>query len=87
MSSVEDTIRTKLEGHFHPVRLRVENQSHLHVGHAGDNGTGETHFAVEIVAEAFRNQSRVACHRMVHDILEEDLSTRIHALSIVAKAP
>jgi BolA family transcriptional regulator, general stress-responsive regulator len=79
MSSVEDTIRTKLEGHFKPVRLVVENQSHLHAGHAGDNGTGETHFAVE--------QSRIACHRMVHDILDDDLSTRIHALSIVAKAP
>ena len=87
MSSVEDNIRAKLEGHFQPVRLVVENQSHLHAGHAGDDGTGETHFAVEIVAEAFRGQSRVACHRMVHHILEEDLSTRIHALSIVAKAP
>lgn len=87
MSRVEDIIRAKLEGHFHPVTLRVENQSHLHAGHAGDNGTGETHFAVEIVAEAFRNQSRVACHRMVHDILAEDIKSKIHALSIVAKAP
>lgn len=87
MSRVEDRIRAKLEQHFKPVLLRVENQSHLHAGHAGDDGTGETHFAVEIVADIFKGQSRVACHRMVHDILEDDIRTRIHALSISAKAP
>ena len=87
MSSVEDRIRAKLEAHFKPVLLRVENQSHLHAGHAGDDGTGETHFAVEIVAESFKGQSRVACHRMVHDILADDIKSRIHALSISAKAP
>lgn len=87
MGRVEDDIRAKLEGHFKPVMLRIENQSHLHAGHAGDDGSGESHFAVEIVADAFKNQSRVACHRMVHDILEDDLKHRIHALSIVARAP
>ena len=87
MSRVEDRIREKLQAGFAPVYLRVENQSHLHAGHAGDDGSGETHFAVEIVAEAFRGQSRVASHRMVHDILADDIKSRIHALSITAKAP
>lgn len=85
--ALEDTIREKLTAALNPVRLVVENQSHLHAGHAGDDGSGESHFHVEVVAEAFRGQSRVACQRMIHDILEDDIKSRIHALSMRLSAP
>ncbi|MBU0799948.1 MAG: BolA family transcriptional regulator [Alphaproteobacteria bacterium] len=85
--SMEETIKSKLTAALAPVHLRVENQSHLHAGHSGDDGSGESHFHVEITAQAFAGQSRVACHRMVHDILEDDIKARIHALSIKAEAP
>lgn len=84
---MEAIIRNKLEQAFAPVFLLVENQSHLHAGHAGDDGSGQTHFRVEIVANAFAGQSRVACHRMVHQILEDDIKSRIHALSLTARGP
>jgi BolA protein len=84
---MEAIIRNKLEQAFAPVFLLVENQSHLHAGHAGDDGSGQTHFRVEIVANAFAGQSRVACHRMVHQILEDDIKSRIHALSLTARSP
>jgi BolA protein len=85
--SMEETIKTKLTEGLNPQILRVENQSRLHAGHAGDDGSGESHFHVEIVADAFKNQSKVACHRMVHEILKNEMKSRIHALSIHARAP
>ena len=56
-------------------------------GHGGWRPGGETHFRVEIVAAAFAGKTRVACHRMVTDLLEEELSGPVHALAIQTAAP
>jgi BolA protein len=78
----EEIIREKLMAALNPTHLHVENQSHLHAGHAGDNGSGESHFYVEVTSAVFLNQSKVARYRIVHDILEDDLKHCIHALSL-----
>jgi BolA protein len=65
------------------VRLEVVNDSAKHAGHSGDDGTGESHFAVLIRAEALGGLSRVARHRAVHKALG-DLTTRVHAMAIDA---
>ena len=70
-----------------PTRLLVVNESHQHAGHMGDDGTGETHFRVEIESPAFVGLGRVARQRLVNQALAELLSTRIHALAIMARAP
>ncbi len=70
-----------------PTHLIVTNDSHHHAGHMGDDGTGETHFSVEIVAVAFSGQSRVGRQRLVNRALADLLATRIHALAIRARAP
>ena len=54
---------------------------HRHAGHAGDDGTGESHFRVTIRAAGFAPMSRVQRHRAVHAALG-DLTTRIHALAL-----
>ena len=46
--SIEAEIREKLSEAFRPTRLEVVNESHRHAGHAGDDGSGESHFAVLI---------------------------------------
>jgi len=79
---IEAEIRQRLEAAFHPDHLEVINESYKHAGHAGDNGTGESHFQVVIRAGAFAAQSRIARHRAVHKALGEDLTTRIHALAL-----
>lgn len=81
--SVESEIRHRLETAFGPSRLEVVNESHRHAGHGGDDGSGESHFAVLIRAEALAPLSRVARHRAVHKALG-DLTTRVHALAIDA---
>lgn len=75
-------IRGKLEAAFAPERLEVINQSALHAGHAGDDGSGESHWKVVIRAGAFEGQSRVARHRAVHAALGPEIIGRIHALAL-----
>jgi len=70
---------------FSPDELLVKDQSHLHSGHAGA-ADGRGHFEVLIVAEAFRNCSRIACHRLIYAALGDLMTTDIHALSIRASA-
>jgi BolA protein len=79
-------IQRKLSDAFSPSDLKVVDESHLHAGHAGARPGGETHFRIRIVADAFKGKSRIERHRMVHSILAEELSDRVHALALVARA-
>ncbi|GAB4136136.1 MAG: BolA family transcriptional regulator [Sphingomonadales bacterium] len=87
MTGMAKRIESKLNAAFAPRRLVVEDQSHLHAGHAGHRPGGETHFRVEIIADAFAGQSRVARQRQVYQALAEELAERVHALSISAHSP
>jgi len=85
--SVADRIRGKLTERFSPIRLEISDESHRHAGHEGARPEGETHFSVTIVAAAFIGLSRVARQRLVYQTLAEDLTTRIHALSLITLVP
>lgn len=85
--SVEETIHEKLTSAFAPEALRVINESHQHAGHAGSPGTGESHFAVHVISNAFVGKSRLERHRMVNEVLAEELSGKIHALAVTALSP
>jgi len=76
-----DEIREKLTEAFAPSVLEVVNESHRHAGHAGDDGSGESHFAVKIRAETLAAMSRVARHRAVQAALG-DINERVHALAL-----
>lgn len=84
-------IREKLEKELNPVELEVEDVSYQHAGHAAVRGSagadGETHFNLRVVSDAFQGKSLVKRHRMVYDLLQEELQSGLHALSIVAKTP
>lgn len=83
---MEETIRQKLAESLSPSVLEVINESHLHAGHAGDDGSGETHFRVKVVSAAFAGMTRVEMQRLVYKILEMEMRIGIHALSINALA-
>ena len=85
--SVADTIREKLTREFSPVALKVIDESHLHAGHAGARPEGETHFRVQIIAEAFAGKSRVDRQRAINRVLAEELAGPVHALGIDARPP
>jgi BolA protein len=80
-------IKETLTEAFRPSRLNVVDESHLHKGHAGHRPEGETHFRVEIAAEAFRGKSRVETHRMINRALAGEFARGLHALAIEATAP
>ncbi|MFY0310303.1 BolA family protein [Leisingera sp. D0M16] len=79
--SVQQEMEAALQAAFAPSALEVVNESHKHAGHAGDDGSGESHFAVRIRAEAFAGMNRVAQHRAVHKALG-NIVPRIHALAL-----
>ena len=79
---LEQQIREALQAAFTPETLEVVNDSHLHAGHAGDDGSGESHWKVVIASPAFSEMSRVARHRAIHTALGADIIGRIHALSL-----
>jgi BolA family transcriptional regulator, general stress-responsive regulator len=72
---------------FAPLHLAVINDSARHSGHSGDDGSGESHFTVEIQSAAFAGQSRVQRQRMVNAALGDIPGQRVHALAIKARAP
>jgi len=84
---MQDIITTKLLAAFAPESLHVEDESHLHEGHAGHRPEGKTHFRLYIVSSAFRGKSRLERHRMINAALASELKGRVHALAIHAAAP
>ena len=84
---VEEQITIKLRRAFAPVALEVVNDSHRHAGHGGSPRTGESHFSIKVVSESFAGKSRVERHRMVNEVLAEELAGKVHALAISALAP
>jgi BolA protein len=82
-----DTITNKLREAFIPESLDVQDESHLHEGHAGHRPGGETHFRIYIVSSAFKGKSRIDRHRMINAALDSELKDSVHALAILARAP
>lgn len=76
---IEEQLRTRLS----PSRLEVIDESAAHAGHAGANAQGfGSHFRVRIASPAFAGKSRVACHRLVYDALQNFIDQGLHALAI-----
>lgn len=80
------TIEDKLQAAFSPEHVEVEDESHLHAGHAGAK-SGAGHFNLLIVCDVFKDKSLIQRHRMVYDVLNDMMQTEIHALSIKAYSP
>lgn len=81
-------IKGILQKALSPAELLIEDVSYQHAGHAGARGSdGETHFNLTVVSEEFEGKSLVKRHRVIYNLLQEELQNGLHALSIVAKTP
>jgi BolA family transcriptional regulator, general stress-responsive regulator len=85
--TTKEIIINKLREAFTPESLEVQDESHLHEGHAGHRPGGETHFRVYIVSQAFKGKSRIERHRMINATLASELAGSVHALAIHAQTP
>lgn len=71
---------------FQVQSLVIDDESHLHAGHAGA-ASGGGHFKLEIVTPEFKGLNLVARHRAVYAALNRHIPKEIHALTIIALAP
>lgn len=85
--TVEEEMRQLLTAAFAPARLAIINDSAKHRGHSGDDGSGESHFTIEIEAEAFAGMNRLARQRAVIAALGDIVGQRVHAVAIKASVP
>ncbi len=79
--SLTQIMTQKLQDALDPQNLEVINQSHLHAGHAGDDGSGESHFKINIQSDVLSALKYVERERKIHKILAVEMQ-KIHALSI-----
>jgi BolA family transcriptional regulator, general stress-responsive regulator len=78
-----DALHARLKELLAPTQLEVLDESWKHEGHAGADGSGfGTHFRVRIASPMFAGRSRVACHRLVYDALQDFVARGLHALAI-----
>ena len=85
MSVTAAELDAVLRAALSPDLLEVQDDSHLHAGHAG--AREGRHFSVRVVSAAFAGKARVARHRLVYDAAAAFMNKGIHALAIDARAP
>lgn len=79
---LEVEINAAIKAKLAPHAFEVINESHMHAGHSGDDGSGESHWRIILDAPGMADMSRIARHRAVHDALGPDIIGRLHALAI-----
>ena len=79
--TVEDQMKVRMQAAFAPEVLEIVNDSHLHAGHSGDDGSGHSHYSIRLRSPVLAALPRVARHRAVHAALG-DLNERIHAIAL-----
>lgn len=80
---VQTAIEEKLNTSLAPVYLEVLNESHQHNVPPGS----ESHFKVTVVSEQFDGKMLVARHRVINQLLANELADSIHALSMHTYTP
>jgi BolA protein len=81
-----EVLRDKLSAALAPSVLEIEDDSARHRGHAGAAGGGG-HFNVYVVSAAFDGKGLVARHRLVYEILADEMKGPVHALALRTLTP
>jgi len=83
MKPTRDALLERFRQAFSEAAIQVEDESHLHVGHAGAAG-GAGHFRVRVIDARFNGLQHIARHRLVYDAVSDWMPERVHALNISA---
>ena len=79
-----ESIRQRLTDTLSPEHLEIEDESHLHAGHAGAK-EGKGHFRVTVISQHFTGIAPLKRHKLVYEAVGDLMETDIHALSIDAR--
>ncbi len=74
-----------LNQNLQPISLEVKNNSYLHKGHLGDDGTMETHFEILIECHNLKALGRIKSHQKIMQLLKPEFAQGLHALEIKIK--
>jgi BolA family transcriptional regulator, general stress-responsive regulator len=85
--SIRDRMMAKLEAGLAPTRIEIEDESHLHAGHAGAHKGSETHYRIKVASARFSGKGRIDRHRMIYALLAEEIADGVHALALHTKTP
>ncbi len=83
MGPIEKILREKLGNILAPSVLELKNESPMH----GLPAEAEKHFRLVVVSELFAGKSRIDRHRLINQIVADELNTHVHALTIQAYTP
>lgn len=81
--TVQAEIEHKIQHGLHPDFLEVANESHMHNVPPGS----ESHFKVTVVSTEFDGKMLVARHRILNQLLKDELAGPVHALSLNTLTP
>ena len=84
---MDDLIKHLVEENLQPVSFKLVNESHKHAGHAGDDGSGQTHYKLMVVSPLFVGQSKIDSQRLVFKALEQAFEKGLHALTMKLSTP
>ena len=76
--TVQSTIESKLMGNLNLQHMEVINESSQHNVPPGS----ESHFKLVLVSNDFTDKMLIKRHRMINEILADELQGQIHALSM-----
>jgi len=86
MKPTHDALLERFSQAFPNATIRVADESHLHVGHAGAAG-GAGHFRLRVIDARFTGLQHIARHRLVYAVVSDWMPARVHALNIIAMTP
>lgn len=84
---MDELIKRLIEENLEPIEYKLINESHKHAGHAGDDGSGQTHYKLMVVSNLFEGQSRVQRQRHVMQQLKAAFDQGLHAISMKLSTP
>lgn len=87
IAALRAAMTAALEAELRPSEIELQDDSHLHAGHAG--AREGAHLTLRITSDAFSGKARVARHRLVYHALRSFMTPGggVHALVIDARAP
>lgn len=84
---MDDLIKRLVEEKLAPSSFELINESHKHAGHAGDDGSGQTHYKLKVASKSFEGLSRIERQRLVLSLLSEAFDKGLHAISLELSTP
>ena len=77
-----DAIERKLNEHFNPKQLVINDVSIKHRNHKY-NDINKIHLELKICSESFKGDTTIQSHKKIYSVLADEMKTLIHSIKIM----